>query len=216
MVGDGNTADTASRPHHACKMGLASTTRRQDVTIRWRNTETSWGAAARSLHWLVAVLILVQFVIGKVAEGMSLSPAKIDIFVWHKSLGVTVLLIVMLRLAWRLLDTPPTPPEGIPEKETKLAAIGHWLLYVLMIAVPVSGWWVSDASRVPFEAYFIVPVPDLIPTDRAIQETAATVHEVLTNALLGVAAVHVTAALWHHFRLRNDVLRRMLTGGRQR
>lgn len=201
---------------NAGKIGLAFRIRRQDVTIRWRNTEKSWGAAARAFHWLVAVLILVQFVIGKVAEGMSLSPAKIDTFVWHKSLGVTVLLIVILRLAWRLLDTPPTPPEGIPEKETKLAAIGHWLLYLLMFAVPLSGWWVSDASRVPFEAFFVVPVPDLIATDRASQETAATVHEILTNALLAVAAVHVAAALWHHFYLRNEVLRRMLSGGRQR
>ena len=186
------------------------------MTIRWRNTERSWGAAARTFHWLVAAIILVQFVLGKVAEGMSISPAKIDTFVWHKSLGVTVLLIVLLRLAWRLFDSPPDAPAGIPPRETKLAAIGHWLLYVLMFAVPLSGWWVSDASRVPFEAYFVVPMPDLIATDRAAQETASTVHEILTNALLAVAAVHVAAALWHHFYHRNAVLRRMLTGGHQR
>jgi cytochrome b561 len=185
------------------------------VTIRWRNTENSWGAAARSFHWLVAGLILVQFVIGKIAEGMSLSPAKLDTFVWHKSLGVTVLLIVALRAAWRLFDAPPAPPGGIPPRETKLATIGHWLLYVLMFAVPLSGWWVSDASRVPFEAFFVVPMPDLIATDRDTQETAATVHEILTNALLAVAAIHVAAALRHHFYLRNDALRRMLPGGRQ-
>ena len=184
--------------------------------MRWRNTEKSWGAAARSFHWLVAAIILVQFVVGRIAEGMPVSPAKIDSFVWHKSLGVTVLVIVILRLVWRLFDAPPAPAEGIPPRETKLAAVGHWLLYVLMFAVPLSGWWVSDASRVPFEAFFVVPMPDLIATDRATQETAATVHEILTNVLLAVAAIHVAAALWHHFRLRNDVLRRMLWGERQR
>ena len=162
------------------------------------------------------MIILVQFVIGRIAEGMSVSPAKIDTFIWHKSLGVTMLLIVLLRLAWRLFDPPPAPPQRVSSRETKLAAVGHCLLYVLMFAVPLSGWWVSDASRVPFEAFFVVPMPDLIAADRTTQETAATVHEILTNVLLAVATIHVTAALWHHFRLRNDVLRRMLWGERQR
>ena len=186
------------------------------MTIRWRNTETNWGAAAKSLHWLVAALILVQFIIGKVAENMALSPTKLDTFVWHKSLGVSVLLIVLLRLAWRLFDSPPVAPGNIPAHETKLAAIGHWLLYGLMIAVPLSGWWVSDTSRVPFEAYFAIPMPDLMETNRATQETAETVHELLTNALLALIVIHVLAALRHHFRLRDNVLRRMLPGRAER
>ena len=186
------------------------------VTIRWRNTEQSWGAAAKSFHWVVALLILVQFVIGKIAENMVLSPAKLDTFVWHKSLGITLLLIVLLRLAWRLYDRPPAVPVNVPLHETRLAATGHWLLYVLMIAVPVSGWWISDTSRVPFEAYFVIPMPDLAETNRSMQETAETVHDLLTKALLFVVVLHVLAALRHHFRLRNNVMRRMLPGWRQR
>ena len=147
---------------------------------------------------------------------MALSPAKLDTFVWHKSLGVSVLFIVLLRLAWRLFDKPPAAPESVPGRETKLAAIGHCLLYGLMIAVPVSGWWVSDTSRVPFEAYFAIPMPDLMETNRATQETAETVHEFLTNALLALVVIHVLAALRHHFRLRDDVLRRMLPGNAER
>ena len=86
------------------------------------------------------------------------------------------------------------------------------MLYLLLFAVPLSGWWVSDASRVPFKGFFFLPMPDFIATDRALQESAAEVHEVLTMTLLIVVLGHVAAALRHHFLLRDDVLRRMLTG----
>ena len=182
------------------------------MTVRFRNTADSWGAAARGLHWLIAALILAQFVIGSIADEMKLTPAKLDLFVWHKSIGMTVLLLAVLRLVWRLGNPPPLPPAGMPEWERKLAAVAHWVIYGLIFAVPLSGWWVSDASRVPFKAFFVLPMPDFIATDRALQETAAEVHEFLTTVLLIVVIVHVAAALRHHFLLHDNVLRRMLTG----
>jgi cytochrome b561 len=180
--------------------------------MQFRNSAETWGAVARWLHWLIAALILVQFVIGSIAEEMKLTPAKLDLFVWHKSIGVTVLVLATLRLAWRLGNPPPAPPHGTPGWERKLAAITHWVLYALVFAVPLSGWWVSDASRVPFKAFFLVPMPDFIATDRALQEAAAGVHEALTMTLLAAVILHVGAALRHHFLLHDDVLRRMLTG----
>ena len=182
------------------------------MTVYWRNSEAAWGAVARSFHWLVAVLIVVQFGLGKVAEGMSASPSKIDLFVWHKSIGVTVLLLVVLRLVWRLADPPPVHPATIPPRETKMAAAGHFLLYVLMFAVPISGWFASDASRIPFKAFFAVPMPDLVEANRSLQDLAAGVHEALTTTLLAVVLIHVAAALRHHFKLRNSILLRMLPG----
>ena len=186
--------------------------------MQLRNSADSWGAVARAFHWLIAALVVAQFVIGSIAEEMKLTPAKLDLFVWHKSIGVTVLLLALLRLAWRLGNPPPEPPAATPRWERRLAAMAHWVLYGLILAVPLSGWWVSDASRVPFKAFFLVPMPDFIVTDRALQEAAAEVHEALTTALLVVVAAHVAAALRHHFLLRDDVLRRMLTGrhGRDR
>ena len=180
--------------------------------MRYRNSAETWGAVARGFHWLIAVLILVQFVIGSVAEEMKLTPAKLDLFVWHKSVGSTVLVLALLRLVWRLANPAPAMPAGTPGWERKLAVIAHWALYGLIFAVPLSGWWVSDASRVPFKGFFFLPMPDFIATDRALQESAAEVHEVLTMTLLIVVLGHVAAALRHHFLLRDDVLRRMLTG----
>lgn len=184
------------------------------MTTRLRNSAESWGAVARLFHWLIAALILAQFVIGSVAEEMKLTPAKLDLFVWHKSLGVTVLALAMLRLAWRVGNPPPAPPAGMPGWERKLATLAHWVLYALIFVVPLTGWWVSDASRVPFKAFFVLPMPDFLATDRALQEAGEEVHEALTKTLLLVVILHVAAALRHHFLLRDDVLRRMLTGRR--
>lgn len=182
------------------------------MTVRLRNSADSWGAVARGFHWLIAALILAQFAIGSIAEEMKLTPAKLDLFVWHKSLGVTVLALAVLRLVWRLVNPTPVPPPGMPNWEHKLAAIAHGLIYVLIFAVPISGWLVSDASRVPFKAYFVVSMPDFIARNHDLQEAAAEVHEALTTTLLLLVILHVAAALRHHFLLRDDVLRRMLTG----
>ena len=186
------------------------------MTPRFRNSADTWGAAARGFHWLIAALILAQFVIGSVAEEMKLTPAKLDLFVWHKSIGVTILLLAVLRLGWRLGNPPPAPPAGTPHWERVLASLGHWALYALMFAVPLSGWLVSDSSKVPFKAFFLVPMPDFITADRALQEAAEDAHEALVMTLLVVAIVHIAAALRHHFLLHDDVLRRMLTGRRHK
>lgn len=174
------------------------------------NTEHSWGCVAKSLHWALAILILGQLLLGQIAEEARLSPLKLDLFVWHKSIGVTIFLLVVLRLAWRSVNSPPVTPADIAAWEKRLAHAGHGLLYVLMLAVPLSGWWVSDTSRIPFRLYWAVPVPDLMRPDADLSEFAADVHGVLTTLLLILVGLHILAALRHHFLLRNDTLLRML------
>lgn len=183
-----------------------------------RNTDTAWGSVAKSLHWLIALLIAVQLALGWVAEDMELSPVKLDLFVWHKSLGLTVLLLVVLRLGWRIANPPPAPLTGSGQWETRLALAGHWLLYVLMFAVPLTGWWIADTSRIPFRMYWLLPLPDLIEADKAASTLAAEVHGALTTLLAVTVAGHVLAALRHHWLLGNATLKRMLpfaaaTGG---
>jgi len=175
-----------------------------------KNTVDSWGAVAKSFHWVIALLILGQLVLGTIAEGARLSPLKLDLFVWHKSIGVTILLLVILRFAWRLYNRPPSAPAGTPAWETKLARIGHALLYLLMFAVPMTGWWVSDTTRIPFKAFWLVPMPDLIAANRDMSDLAADVHGALTTLLLLVIVIHIAAGLRHHFFLHNKILTRML------
>ena len=148
--------------------------------------------------------------LGTIAEEARLSPLKLDLFVWHKSIGVTILLLVVLRVAWRLINPPPAAPPSIPAWETTSARIGHALLYLLMFAVPLTGWWVSDATRIPFKAFWLVPMPDLIEANREMSDLAADVHGALTKLLLLVVVIHIAAALRHHFFLHNKILTRML------
>lgn len=174
------------------------------------NTERAWGAVAKSFHWLVAVAILAQLMLGTIADEARLSPLKLDLFVWHKSIGVSILLLVIIRVAWRLGNPPPAAPECVAAWEKRLARISHGLLYLLMIVVPLTGWWISDTSRIPFSLYWVVPVPDLMAPDRDLSELAADLHGVLTKLLLAIVIVHILAALRHHFLLHNDTLLRML------
>jgi cytochrome b561 len=175
-----------------------------------KNSADRWGIVAKSFHWVIALLILGQLVLGTIAEEMRLSPLKLDMFVWHKSIGVTILLLVVLRVAWRLNNPPPATPPDIPAWETTLARIGHALLYLLMFAVPLTGWWVSDTTRIPFKAFWLVPMPDLMTADREMSDLAADVHGALTKLLLLVVVIHIAAALRHHFYLHNKILIRML------
>ena len=175
-----------------------------------RNTSSQWGTVAIGLHWLLAVLIIGQTVLGAAAEDAQVSPEKFDLFVWHKSLGVSILLLVLLRIAWRLTNPPPDLPAGLSSRDWQLARAGHCLLYALMIAVPLSGWVASDSSRIPFRIFCSLPTPDLMAANRDLSELAGEIHELLVIALLLVVAGHVLAALHHHFIRHNDVLRRML------
>lgn len=175
-----------------------------------RNTEYAWGAVSRGLHWLLAILILAQLVLGRVADEVDLSPLKLDLFVWHKSIGVTVLLFVVVRIGWRFAN--PTPKTVAPAHRiiVTLAKLGHGILYLLMVLVPVSGWVVSDTSRIPFRAFWQVPVPDLMAANRSVNDIAEDVHEALTTTLAIVVSAHVVAALVHHFWWRDETLARML------
>lgn len=179
-----------------------------------RNTERSWGSVARFLHWLMAVLIFVQFALGWMAVSWRLSPTKLDLFVWHKSIGLVVLALVGVRIGWRLVDPAPALPFGTPCWERAAARGSHLLLYGLMLALPLSGWIINSAANIPFRVFWLFPLPALTAPDEALAETAEWIHFALFVALAVLLFAHVAAALRHHFVKRNDVLVRMLPGRR--
>ena len=171
---------------------------------------SGWNAVARLFHWGMAAMIFYQLWLGWQAEDMPFSPKKLDLFITHKSIGLTVLLLVVLRLGWRLRSGRPAHPQTTSAWEKRLADVGHWVLYALMMLLPLTGWWISDTSRIPFKLFAAIPLPDLMAADKAASELAASVHDGLTKALVFVLAVHVLAALRHHFLLKDDSLKRML------
>ena len=158
----------------------------------------------------MAAAIFYQLWLGWRAEDLPFSPKKLDLFVTHKSIGVLLLVFVVLRLGSRFMTGVPPHTGGVNRLEKRAAEAGHWILYALMVAVPLSGWVVSDTSRIPFRLFKQFSVPNLMAPDKSISDFAADVHGVLTTALAIVLVIHVAAALRHHFLLRNNTLKRML------
>jgi cytochrome b561 len=166
-------------------------------------------ATAIALHWLSAALILCGFAIGLWMTGLALSPLKLQWYSYHKWIGITVFLLAVCRLAWRLRHRAPRP-AAMPEWQRRAAAAAHAALYVLMLAIPLSGWLYSSASGVSVSWLGVVPLPDLVGKDKALAAVLKVVHAGLNYTLLALVIVHTGAALKHHLVDRDGVLARML------
>jgi cytochrome b561 len=170
---------------------------------------TTYTPVAKSLHWLMALLILGLLVLGTYMSELPLSPQKLELYAWHKWAGVTIFLLVWLRLAWRVAHRPPGLPASLSPRMRLAAHAGHAALYVLMVLIPLSGWLMSSAKGFQTVWFGVLPIPDLIGKDRLLGEILQQVHEALSSLLMLTLAGHVAAALWHHFVLKDDTLRRM-------
>jgi cytochrome b561 len=175
-----------------------------------RNDIKSWTGPAKLFHWLMALLIFAQIALGLVAVSWHVSPTKLNLFVWHKSLGMLILTLLALRLLWRLLHKAPELPWEMPLWERAAAQLSHFLLYVLMIALPVTGWVISSASNVPFKIFWTLPLPAITAPDKAVADLFAAIHGWLVTLLAVVLVAHVGAALRHHYVKKDTVLARML------
>lgn len=171
---------------------------------------TSYTRTAIGLHWLVAIALIATFSVGIYMHELPLSPGKLKIYSWHKWAGVTIFLLVWFRLVWRITHRPPGPPAGMPAWQQVAAEIMHRLLYVLMIAIPLSGWLMSSAKGFQTVYFGVLPLPDLLAKNKALGDTLAIVHETLNFTMAGLVLAHAGAALKHHFIDRDDVLVRML------
>jgi cytochrome b561 len=149
-------------------------------------------------------------------QDLPLSPDKLRFYSWHKWAGVTIFLLVLLRILWRLMHRPPGPPASIPVWQQRSANLVHFLLYVLMVAVPVSGWLMSSAKGVQTVWFGVLPLPDLLERNRELGDLLANVHQALNYTLAALVIVHVVAALQHHFIERRPFLQRMGLGRKER
>lgn len=165
---------------------------------------------AIGLHWLIALLIFATFPLGVYMHDLPLSPDKLQLYSYHKWIGVTVFLLAVLRLSWRLAHRPPALPGTMPNWERLAATAMHWLLYALLFIVPLSGWLMSSAKGVQTVWFGVLPLPDPVGKDKELGELLEELHEGLNFLLLGAVLAHAGAALKHHFIDRDDVLARML------
>lgn len=171
---------------------------------------TRYTRTAMSLHWLIAIAIFGTFALGTYMADLRISPTMLKLYSWHKWAGVTIFVLVVARLAWRLGHPPPALPAHMPPLERLAAHAGHLALYGLMFAIPVSGWLMSSALGFQTVWFGVLPLPDLVAKDAALGDLLQQVHLVLNYMLLALVVMHVAAALKHHFINRDDVLLRML------
>ena len=163
------------------------------------------------LHWLVAILIVGAFALGlTMVDIPGITPKKLKYFSWHKWAGVTVLALACIRVLWRATNKAPEYPPGMPAWQQKAAHGLHGLLYFLIFAVPVSGYFYTLAAGVPVVYFGVIPLPVLIDPNPELKPVLKQVHYALNMTLLACVALHVLAALKHQFVDRDGVLKRML------
>jgi cytochrome b561 len=163
---------------------------------------------AIALHWLLALLIVGTFCVGLYMHELPFSPTRLKLYNWHKWAGVTILALSALRLLWRLTHRPPADLP-MPAWQRLAAHGAHWALYVLFFLVPLAGWAYSSAAGFPIVVFGVWPLPDFVAPDRALADVLKERHATLAFALAAVVALHIAAALKHHFIDRDGQLNRM-------
>ena len=176
-----------------------------------RNTQTAWGSVAKSFHWVVAALVIFSISYGWWMTHLAARAGRLSLYQFHSSIGYDLLFLLLLRLCWRAIDAVPAMPQNTRRWEHTAAHVSHVLLYVLTLAVCITGWLMLGAFSRPIAAtlFGLFPVPLITTPDGPLHDLLEEVHRMLSYALLALIVVHVAAALRHHFIKRNDILRRM-------
>lgn len=175
-----------------------------------RDTAADFGTPSRLLHWLAGFAIALAWIVGTVMGDLPRGDPRAAGLSLHFALGTAVLTLTALRLVWRLANPRLEPAPGTPGWQVAAARLAHAALYALMFAVPLSGVLAAWFGGKAINLFWVATLASPFARDRALEKGAEEVHEVLANGLLVLVAVHVAAALWHHFVRRDGMLRRML------
>lgn len=176
--------------------------------------EPRYTKVAMALHWLLALMILGMFAVGVYMTDLPFSPQRLKLYNWHKWAGITFLALTLLRLVWRVTHRPPALPavviKAMPGWQTRAYHATHHLMYLLFFAVPLVGWAYSSAAGFPIVWFGQIALPDLLPADKALAELIKPLHELSAFCLMGLAGLHVAAAVKHHWVDRDGLMNRML------
>jgi cytochrome b561 len=174
--------------------------------------QPGYGAVAKLLHWLIVALVVLQFALAWTMPDIPRGKPPEGLVNLHLSVGATLLIVMLARLAWRLAHGAP-PSLVVAAWQRRLAGTVHGLLYALLIVMPLAGWAWASAKGWPVTLFGTVTLPALVPANWPYRSLASAVHQNVAWAILGLVALHGLAALYHQFILRDGVLRRMLPGG---
>lgn len=175
-------------------------------------TATGYDTTARAFHWITAAIVIALIPGGLYMANAEPGPAQDFAFNLHRSFGVVLLPLVLIRFVWRLRNPPPPLPRDIPLHQRVIAHAVHGILYALLIIQPLVGWIATSAYRAPITVFWLFELPPIWAQDRAFSEALFGLHQILGILIALLATAHILAALYHHFVRHDDVLMRMLRG----
>lgn len=178
-----------------------------------KNTIDRWGGISQLLHWAVAALILVMAYLGLTMGDLPNGPDKIKTYALHKSIGITILALVALRVLWRVYAGTPHPVPGSPRWQERIAALIHAAIYLLLFAIPISGWVLNSAAGFPLQWFGLINLPHIVGESHDLHELAEEAHEIMFWVLALLVVAHAGAAFYHHLFQRDATLARMLPKG---
>ncbi|WP_233837821.1 cytochrome b [Paraburkholderia sp. ZP32-5] len=170
----------------------------------------AYGIVARTLHWLTVLLIAVQFVIGWTMPDVHKDTQPVGLIAWHLGVGSALIAVMVLRVVWRLTHQPA--PDDLPPLLGFASRVTHFLLYVCLLLVPLLGWINASSRGWQVRLASVVPYPSLSPTGSPFGHAMGDVHGILAWVLFALIVMHVLAALFHRFILKDHVMQRMAPG----
>ncbi len=179
----------------------------------WRNTVERYGAVAQGFHWIVALCVIGLLAIGLYMTSLEpTTPSVFKLYALHKSVGIVVLTLAVLRLIWKLTNPHPQALPTHAAWEKFLARLTHIFLYFAIIGMPLSGWIMSSAKNFPVSVFNMFTLPNLVGPSEEIARAAAQFHGVTAWALIAAITLHFAGALKHHVIDKDGTLRRMIPG----
>lgn len=166
------------------------------------------------LHWLIALLVGLQFVTKAISPGAFPGATEDALNAWHLAIGPTILLLMLVRLGWRLTHVPPPVPADLATPLQFVARATHWAFYGLLIVIPVLGWVSASGFGARPTILGVVPLPMIAPESKSLAEAWGGVHGVLAWVVLGLIGLHICGALYHLLAKDDGVASRMLPFGR--
>jgi cytochrome b561 len=184
----------------------------KSATLAIAPTTPAYDIVARTLHWTTAALVLISIPIGLIMGKISPGPLQDWLYDVHRSIGATVIPIIIVRLGYRLTHPPVPLSHDVPVLQQRAAAATHWSLYGLLLAQPFIGWIATSAYRAPIPIYALFELPPIWPRNQPFSEFLFLVHKTLGIIIACLVVLHISAALYHHFVRKDGVLLRMITG----
>jgi len=178
--------------------------------MEFKNSEDRYGMIAITFHWVMALLIISLLALGLYMVDLPVGLEKIKLYGLHKEFGILVLMLVILRVSWRLSNIVPFLPAHLPDWQKLAARVSHFLLYVLMLAMPMTGWLLSSAAGFPVSFFGLFILPDFLSPNEYLRFLLSETHKWLGFGFIALIGVHAAAVLQHYVIYRENILKRIL------